>query len=78
MQKKKMIWSRQDVPGPPGQEVLGPGTKQVQKSRDLRLGKSQDNGNPILNPTKKFTLESILQAVPFLAHATMYFLEGFF
>ena len=78
MQKKKMIWSRRDVPGPPGQEVLGPGTKQVQKSRDLRLGKSQDNGNPILNPTKKFTLESILQAVPFLAHATMYFLEGFF
>ena len=51
-----MIWSRQDVPGPPGQKVLGPGsrqdletlkvpwsrgpvTKQVQKYRDLKIGK---------------------------------------
>ena len=27
LHKKKMIWSRKDVPGPPGLNVLGPGTR---------------------------------------------------
>ena len=69
LHKKKMIWSRQDVPGPPGPrgprsrdqtgqdlETLkvpwsrGPGTKQVQKSRDLKIGKVPGQWKPYIGP----------------------------
>ena len=71
MQKEKMIWSWRDVPGPPGQEVLGPGTRQDLET--LKVPWSRGPVVPGLNKSKDWESPGTMETLAAMAFPVVEF-----